>query len=517
MSRNRFVHLAAVFFHAVFLLTAPPGFVSWVAADVPSELAGIDEYLDAARIEWDVPGLAVAVVKDDRLVYARGFGVKRIGHADPIDEHTNFAIGSASKAFTATALAMMIQDKRLAWDDKAADVLPDFRLYDPYVTRELTVRDLLCHRCGLARGDRLWYGSEFSRGEILRRVRHLEPSWSFRSNFGYQNIMYLAAGQIIPQRAGASWDAFVESRIFQPLGMRDSSTTIAAVVESPQAARPHAKIDDQIIAIEWRDLDNVAPAGSINSNVTDMAAWLRFQMAEGKFDGERLLRKSLVREMHTPQTIIRQEGLNKISYPDANFLNYGLGWFLQDYHGHKVVRHGGAIDGMRALVAMIPDEQLGVVVLTNLNRSMLCVPVTFRIFDAFLGRPPKDWSQELREAYGFFDDRRELAAALRRAGRKPGTHPSLPLEKYAGIYSHPMYGELSIQAEAETLRFRRGPQFVGELRHWHYDTFELTYEQPVLGKRFVSFRIDVGGAVEAIKIDDFAEFRSRSKARSSEK
>src|SRR5687767_572211 len=295
-----------------------------VAQQVAPE-PGFDEYVANAMKEWEVPGLAIAIVKDDRIVFAKGYGVRELGGTAAVDDHTLFAIGSSSKAFTAAALAMLVDEGKIKWDDPVTKYLPGFQLFDPYTTRELTVRDLLTHRSGLERGDLLWYASAYDRDEVLRRVRHLKPSWSLRSRFGYQNIMYLAAGQILPSLTGKSWDDFVRGRIFTPLGMTSSSTSIKALADSDNVATPHSKFDDKVGPVAWRNIDNIGPAGSINSNVLDMAQWVRLQLGGGEYQGKRLISAAAVKEMHSPQSIIPLTTMYEKLYPEAHFLTYGLG------------------------------------------------------------------------------------------------------------------------------------------------------------------------------------------------
>src|SRR4030095_7570500 len=260
--------------------------------------ADFEAYVNKSIADWGVPGVAVAIVKDDRVVFARGFGVRQLNKPAPVDEHTLFAIGSSSKAFTAASLAMLVDEKKLKWDDPATKYLPGFQLFDPYSTRELTVNDLVSHRSGLARGDLLWYASHYDRNEVLRRVRYLQPSWRLLYRFGYQNIMFLAAGQIIPSITGKSWDDFVRERIFTPLGMKSSSTSIRALANSDDVASPHARLDDVVRVVSWRNIYNIAPAGSINSNVEDMAQWVRLQLGGGTYDNKRLISSAAVKEMH---------------------------------------------------------------------------------------------------------------------------------------------------------------------------------------------------------------------------
>jgi CubicO group peptidase (beta-lactamase class C family) len=484
----------------LLLLAGPP-----VQAQ-PAPLAGLDDYVNKSLEDWSVPGLAIAVVKDDRVVLAKGYGVRELGKPEPVDERTLFAIGSSSKAFTAAAIGMLVDDKKIAWDDAATKHLPGFQLFDPYATREATVRDLLSHRVGLDRGDQLWYATAFERDEVVRRIRYLKPASSMRSRFGYQNIMFLAAGQIVKAVAGKEWDDVVRERIFEPLGMKDTGTSIRALSRSRAVATPHSKFDDKVVPIPYRNVDNIAPAGSINSNVVDMAQWVRLHLGSGTYDGKRLLSDAVVKEMAMPQTIIRLEGQMAMLYPDARFLNYGLGWFLSDFRGRKLVEHGGAIDGMRGLVAMLPEEKLGVVILTNMNGSILSIPLAYRIFDAYLGAAPRDWSAEMLKTMTMVEGQARAMAAKQEAERVAGTKPSLALEKYAGDYQNEMYGDAKVVFDNGKLALSRGPNFTGSLEHWHYDVFRVTWSDRQMGRGLVSFRLDHRGRVAEMNMENLAEF-----------
>jgi CubicO group peptidase (beta-lactamase class C family) len=475
-----------------------------VAQQAPG--ADFDEYVNKAIKEWGVPGVAIAIVKDDRVVFAKGFGVRELNKPAPVDEQTLFAIGSSSKAFTAASIAILVDEGKLKWDDPAIKHLPGFQLFDPYSTRELTVSDLLSHRSGLARGDLLWYGSEYDRNEILRRVRHLKPSWSLRSRFGYQNIMFLAAGQIIPSITNKTWDDFMRERLFTPLGMKSTSTSIKAFAGSTNVATPHSRINDKIQVVSWRNIDNIAPAGSINSNVQDMAQWVRLNLGAGVYQNQRLISANAIKEMQTPQAIVRLEGPRASLYPEAHFLSYGLGWFLSDYRGRKLVEHGGAIDGMRAEVAMIPEEKLGLVILTNLNGTALPQALMYKIFDFYLSAPARDWSSEMLKVEKGLEAVAKAAEKKAEAERVNGTSPSLPLEKYAGTFQSDMYGETKVAFENQKLVVRFGPNFNGDLQHWHYDTFRVTWRDPMQGKGFVSFRLNAQGKADVVSIENLSEF-----------
>ena len=480
------------------------GVPALVRADDP--LASLDEYIPRAMSQWEVPGLAIAVVKDDQIIFSKGYGVRKLGEATPVDDHTLFAIGSTSKAITAACLAILVDEEKLDWDDPATRYLPSLQLFDPYVTRELTVRDLLCHRSGLSRGDQLWYASSFDRDEVLRRVRYLEPSWSFRSRFGYQNIMYLAAGQIIPQITGQSWDRFVQQRIFLPLGMTTACTSVTQLDDRQNVATPHEKIDKQVQAVAWRDIDNIGPAGSIIASVSDMSGWLRLQLGIGAIDGRRVVSKEAIAETHRSHTAIPLNEELVRFYPDAHLAAYGLGWFLHDYHGRKIVQHGGAIDGMRAQVALLPEENVGLVILCNRGRSGLPGSLMLYVVDRLLERDQRDWCAERLEPFKKFENEADQRDAKQKAERDEDTSPSLPLESYAGKYQQELYGQAHLRLEDGKLVLQRHPAIVADLEHWHHDTFRAEYRDPVLGDDLVTFRLDADGNVEAVEIPDLGAF-----------
>jgi CubicO group peptidase (beta-lactamase class C family) len=310
----------------------------------------------------------------------------------------------------------------------------------------------------------------------------------------------------VPSVTGKTWDDFLRERIFVPLGMSDTGTSITTLSRSQNVAAPHSRFDGRVEPIPYRNVDNIAPAGSINSNVLDLARWVRLQLGNGTYQGKQLVSADSVKEMAMPQTIIRLEGQMAMLYPNAHFLSYGMGWFLSDYRGRKLVEHGGAIDGMRALVAMIPEEKLGVVVLTNLNGSIVSVPLSYRIFDAYLGSPPRDWSAEMLKTMNGLEEQARAVAAKRDAERVAGTKPALALDRYAGDYRNEMYGDATVVAENGKLILQRGPSFVGDMEHWHYDVFRVTWRDRQLGRSYVSFRLDQKGQVAEMNIEGLADF-----------
>jgi CubicO group peptidase (beta-lactamase class C family) len=470
---------------------------------------GLDAYVTAALEAWNVPGVGLAIVRNDSVIYAKGYGVRDVAKGDRVTEQTVFAIGSSSKAFTAASIAMLVDEKKVSLDASPATYLPGFQLYDPYASRELTVRDLLSHRSGLARGELAWYGSGFDRDEIVRRVRYLKPSWSFRSQFGYQNIMYITAGQVVAKVSGKSWDDFVKERIFQPLGMRSASTSIRELSSVTDLAMPHAEVNDTVRTVPWRNIDNAGAAGSINGSVVDVAQWVRLQLGRGRYAGKQLISSRMVDEMHQVHMPIRTDSAARANNPYTHLRAYGLGWFLEDYRGRQVVHHGGNVDGFTALVAMMPEEQFGIVLLTNMNGTGLPNALMSRLFDLHLKAPPRDWSGDAVRRLEAARKRARDAQARAESQRVANTRPSLPLASYAGTYTDSLYGDLVVTERDGKLHLTFGPNWRGALEHYHFDSFRVRFDTPVLPPVPVTFQLAPNGKVGSVLLDmaGVAEFR----------
>jgi CubicO group peptidase (beta-lactamase class C family) len=474
----------------------------------PAPLRGLDGWIEAAMREWQVPGLALAVVRGDSILYARGYGVREHGRPEPVDEHTLFAIASTTKAMTAAALGVLVDEGKVRWDDPVSRHLPWFGLSDPYVTRELTVRDLLTHRAGVFRSDNLWIAAPFDRVEVLRRARHL-PVTAFRGGYGYNNIMYIAAGEVVAAASGTSWDDFLEQRLFQPLGMNRTTTRAAVVDRATNVATAHTRGADGMVVMARRNYDNIGGAGAVWSSVRDMAQWIRLHLGHGRYAGQTVLQASTVREMHTPQTIIRSDSVAERMFPSTHFRAYGLGWSLQDYHGRKLVHHSGSINYTRTHVGMIPSEGIGVVVITNLSSSNLQLAVMYRVLDAFLGLPQRDWSAEYLVLARRSEASSARSAADVEAARQTGTQPSLPVASYAGTYRHEVYGDIVIAEEAGRLVLRYAPDYVADLEHWHHDTFRGRWRSAGFGTAFITFALDARARVASLNLEDFGTFVRR--------
>jgi CubicO group peptidase (beta-lactamase class C family) len=481
-----------------------------------SPLAGLDAYVAKAVRDWGIPGLAIAVVKDDSIVFAKGYGVRTLGTTDPVDANTLFAVGSTTKAFTAASLGLLVDEGKVRLDDPVVRYLPSFQLADPWVTRELTVRDLLTHRSGLGGVDLLWYGPTWDFAEIMKRLRYVKPASSLRSRYAYQNVMYATAGQVVATASGMPWSEFVRQHWFAPLGMTRTNTSTSALAGVPNVATPHARIDDTVRAIAWRPLDAIAPAGAINSSVADMARWIRFLLDSARMpvpagaSSPRVLSARSFAELFTPQFVIPAGAFyptTSLTHP--NFITYGLGWFLHDYRGARVAMHTGSIDGMSAIVGLIPARRLGVVVLANLDHAELRHALMYRVFDLYLppdATPPRDWSTEMRGLYAGLQAQAKQQAEAEDRRRVTGTHPSLAPEQYAGAYLDSLYGTVNVRMEAGGLVLTLNPAYVGDLGHWNYDTFRITWRDHQLGTTQAVFTLGGDGAVRAVALDGIGEF-----------
>jgi CubicO group peptidase (beta-lactamase class C family) len=426
-----------------------------------------------------------------------------------VDAHTLFQIASNTKAFTTAALAMLVDEGKLGWDDPVTKHLPWFQLSDPYVTRELTVRDLLTHRSGLGlgAGDLLWYHSDYPRDSILRRIRYAPVASSFRSEYAYDNVLYIAAGEVLPAVTGKSYEDFVQERIFTPLGMREARLTARGVRPEENFAAAHSKVDGKLTIVARDTLDPTNAAGGIVANVTDLAKWMIVQLdsgrvREGSGPGSRLWSVERTREMWSGVTIMPVPDLPPALAPYIpNFLLYGLGWDLRDYRGRKLVTHTGGLDGMTSRTLLVPEARLGVVVVTN-GESPLSTAVAWHVLDRYLNAPPTDWLARLSEFVRSREAAGEEAELKAEAARRKGTTPSLPLAAYAGRYTDRMYGDLTIADEGGklVLRFSRSPALTGDLEHWQHDTFVARWRQANIPDAYVTFALQPDGAIETMKL-----------------
>lgn len=460
---------------------------------------GIDKLMDEAMKHWQTPGAAIAVIKDDQVVYLKGFGVRDVKTKEAVTPDTVFAIGSTTKAFVTAGMAMLADEGKMGWDDPVRKHVQYFRLSDPLANENVTMRDIVTHRTGLTRHDLLWYASPWGREEIIRKIGFVPLSYGFRTNFQYQNIMFLTAGVAVGNTGGSSWEEFTQRRIFDPLGMKSASFSTSIAEKSADHATPHQKKGSNIETMPWRNIDNVGPAGSINASVRDLSNWLRLHLNEGVIDGKRLISAENVREMHTPQMVIRNEGRWQLFFPptETSQLSYGLGWFINDYRGHKLVMHGGTIDGFRASIVLVPKAKLGVVVLANLNGTQMPEAVCYNVVDLLLALEKKDWNGYISEQAKLLEAETSKAFLKRIGARKKDTKPSRELAAYVGTYEDAAYGKAEITVADGKLKMAWS-NFETALDHFHFDTF--TPKDSRLLTEQLQFTLGTDGEVDGLTI-----------------
>ena len=488
------------------LLAAPEGSVAASAAAAPAFDLARD--VNLALKTFDVPGIAIAIVKDGKVVATQGFGVRQLGKPEPVTDKTLFEIASNSKAFTAAALAMLVDEGKLAWDDKVTQHLPSFQMADPYVTHEMTVRDLLVHRSGLGlgAGDLLWWPTTtFSTDEIIDRLRYVKLSTSFRSNYAYDNLLYIVAGKIIAQKMGMSWEQAVRQRILAPLGMDGTTTSVAEMLQAPDHSAPHSVINGKASVVKPMPVQNAIGAVGINTSAQDIAKWMQLLLNEGKSaDGKQLISAKQARELWAQQTPMKiSEPKPALAATRPNFAAYGLGFQLRDYRGRKVAMHGGALQGFYSRILLVPEEKLGVAIFTNAENGSAMTALQWRILDHYMGAAPTDWIK-LYAAQEAEMHKEELARQAKlSAARAAASKPSLPLAFYNGDYNDPWYGTVTIRQEGgkQVLSFSRTPDLVGTLEHFQHDTFIARWkERNFNADAYVSFALNPDGSIERMKM-----------------
>ena len=484
-------------------------------AALPAALSDFDAYVEGVRETFEVPGIAVAVVKDGEVVLARGYGVRELGKPAPVEPETLFAIASISKGFTATALSILADEGKLELDDRVIDHLPWFRMADPYVTHEMRIRDLLAHRSGLGlgAGDLLyWPGTDYTTREVAQRLRDVPLDGSFRGKYAYDNILYGVAQLVVEEVSGMPFDAFLRTRIFGPLGMDAVRFNSDALRPGDNVATGHSRADfkDLVPAprLSWA---NVSGAGGLYANVLDMSRWMRVHLADGVIEGEGDSAKRLVSEERQSAmwSVLTPIPVSKPSVPELeparpNFLGYGEGWQLSDYRGEKLVWHTGGWPGMVSRMTLVPEEGLGVIVLTNAELGGAFNAVTLRVLDAYLDAPPTDWTAAYAAALAKSQSDSDDDWAKHVAARDASSTPSLPLADYAGRYRDPWYGDVVVAIEngRPRLRFTRTAQLVGTLEHWQHDTFIVRWDQRWLNAdAFVNFALDADGDVREVRME----------------
>jgi CubicO group peptidase (beta-lactamase class C family) len=504
-------------FVRAFLLLCLFLFHSLAALAQPADL---DAWVDRVQKRFEVPGIAVAIVKDGKVVHAKGYGVRNLARPEPVDVHTLFGIASNSKAFTAAAIAILVDEGKLSWDDPVQKHLPQFQLADPYVTREVTIRDLLSHRTGLGlgAGDLLyWPDTTFTRAHVVTAARHLPLVSSLRSRYAYNNLGFVVAGEIVHAVSGKPWEDFVRERILTPLGM--SETKISSRGLDPATSNmavPHSKgwrLEGTLKPIPPTEDFVWAAAAGLKSNVTDLAKWVTLQLNGGRLpNGGSLFSEKQAAEMWSAQIPIR------ISDPDPalkatkpSFSAYGLGWNLRDYHGRKIVSHSGGLTGMVTFTLLVPQEKLGIIVLTNQEEGGAFQSIAYHVLDHYLGLPSTDWVDAYSAAAANTRKKANDKEAKAFSERLRDTQPSLPLKAYAQNYADAWYGKVGVELRDNRLylRFQGTPSMHGPLEHFHLNTFVVRWQDQTIPDAYVHFEIQPDGKVSGIRmsaISDLADF-----------
>lgn len=467
------------------------------AADPKKELLA---KIEASYNVFKPAGLAVAVVKDGQVLLSQGWGTANADTKAAVHSNSVFNIASCSKAFTAAAIGLLVEEGKLRWEDKVIDYIPGFQLSDPWVTSELTIRDLLCHRSGLGTfdGDLLWYGTSYKDEDVVARMRHLPLRQGFRSEFGYQNNLYTVAGMVVQQVTGRTWSQFIQERFFKPLEMGGSFPSNDELDASTDIAYGH--VDGKAIPVY--DYSAGKPAASIYSSVDDLAHWVQMWLDGGKWKGRQVLDPRTIRALTTAQTLQAVSPLSE-SW-GVHFRAYALGWGLFDYAGRKVIEHNGGMPGYISKVALVPELGLGIVILNNGNDGVVNDAVRYKLLDHFAQHAGQDWDKVFKGLNDMGNAAQAAETKAREDARVPGTSPSLALDRYAGTYHDPSYGDARVERRGEALHFTMVPTaalFNGKMEHFHYDTWKVQLQDPYLPFALVSFSIGPKGEVLGFKID----------------
>jgi CubicO group peptidase (beta-lactamase class C family) len=514
---NRIAAALLIAFSGAALAQAPahvPASVPAAASAAPLQLNYLDADVERVMKQFDVPGIAIAIVKDGQVLAARGFGVRRLGSPEQVDAKTLFEVASNSKAFTAAALAMLVDEGKLAWDDPVTKHLPDFQMYDAYVTHEMTVRDLLTHRSGLGlgAGDLLWWPTTgFSTDEIIHKLRFIPPATSFRSSYAYDNLLYIVAGKIIAAKSGKTWGETIRERILVPVGMASTTTSLLENEGNPNVANAHSKINDKIAAVKSMPVPNAVGAVGINTNAEDIARWMNVLLAQGSLgtgaDGKetRLFSAKQARELWAAQTPMRIGEPNpKLAGTKPNFAAYGLGFQLRDYHGRLLALHSGALQGFYSKVVLVPEEKLGIAILTNAESGGSLNALQWQLLGRLVDRDDKtDWIGAVAAVEDEMHAKEKARLAKAGAARAAKSQPSLARAAYDGDYQDPWYGIASIKhvGGKQILSLSRTPDLTGELEHFQHDTFIVRWkERNFNADAYVTFSLNPDGSIERMKM-----------------
>lgn len=455
-----------------------------------------ESWIEEGMENWDIPGMAIAIVKDGEIAYSRGFGVRKLGEEGFVDEHTQFGIASVSKHITAMSIGLMVEQGLIDWNDPVRDVLPWFELSDPFATANVTIHDLLTHQVGVGRilGNRLQFMTDRSRYELIHRMRHHTFEEPFRSQYVYNNVMYTLAGEIASAVSGRDWDDLVAIRFFEKMNMTRTNSTINDLDES-NAAWPHQYINGEVVPIQRRNWDIAAPAGGINSTAADMAKWMLMQLNGGTYDGSRIISEEVLRDIQTPKISLNSADAN------APQNSYGYGYRITDFRGFRILSHGGATDGMNTNYMLMPQHGFGIIIMTNTFNNFMNA-VGYQVIDHMLGATDRDWAELYYESYNSqYESTKELREQFE-STRISGTSPTHNLQNYTGRYLNDLYDTARIQLDDNklTLTIFDDENLTAELEHWHHNTFRINWNNPAQREEFLQFHMNYEGKIDRLEI-----------------
>jgi CubicO group peptidase (beta-lactamase class C family) len=468
----------------------------------------LDIYVNREIKKWNIPGVAVAIVKDGKVIVCKGYGVRSLDKKGGVDENTLFQIASNSKAFTATSLALLDYQKRFSLDDKVTRWLPAFKLYDPLATQDVMVRDLLCHRLGFEtfQGDMLHWGSSMTRNDLIVNLQKLKPLYGFRSRYGYCNMGFVTAGEVIRAVSDTTWDDFLKYHFFIPLKMERTSTQWAKISSDPNACSPYTMVDGKLVVMPFVNIDNIGPCASINSCVKDLANWLLMQTQNGQFDGKQVFPPQVLQMTRTSNMIVHDQ--NNPLFPGKHFQNYGLGWFMEDYNGRKVISHDGGANGFVTTTCFLPEEKLGIVVLTNTDANYFYGALRQQIIDAYLGVAYRNYSDMYCQNEKYSEQRTNDEIKKWRS-QVVSKNADLTMAKFVGTYENDFYGKMEIKQEKDGLRMylSHHPQVIGLLQLMNDGSLLCTYSDPEYGvKKFAVVMKDGKVSDVMVSVNDFIDF-----------
>ncbi|MEO5683579.1 MAG: serine hydrolase [Chitinophagaceae bacterium] len=463
--------------------------------------AAFDEYVKQALPRWQTPGMSIAIVKDGKIVFKKAYGLRELGKPQPFTTATLSACASTTKAMTAVCMGMLVDEGKLKWSDKVVDILPSFKLANPFTSAEITVLDLFTHNAGLGNADLLWV-SGYSRTEIVARMQLLQPVYSLRASFIYQNLMYVVAGEVIHAKSGQTWDAFIQERLFKELGMTNTYADYSALTTGIDKTAAHYKDKDSIRPIPYLYADNIGAAGGVWSCANDMAKWLLCVLDSTKINGKRLLQPRTYSAIFKPQVIAPTSMYPTMQIIQPHWFTYGLGWFQHDYRGKMIQLHTGSLAGLTAIAGLVPEDQLGIYIFGNLDHAELRHALMYKAFDLWsFNDNSKDWSNAFYPLYSALADSARQREKDELAKRVPGTHPSLPLNSYTGKYSNKSLASIEVTIKDSILTIEMPGNIQLSLRHWHFDVFRGAYNHWWSGNAWVQFLPDKEGAIQALRID----------------